>query len=29
MLEAEGIIFDENGIINLEKYLWKPDNELT
>ena len=24
LLEDEGIIFDESGIINLEKYLWKP-----
>ncbi|AUS95518.1 cysteine methyltransferase [Clostridium thermosuccinogenes] len=25
LLEKEGIIFNEDGIINLEKYLWKPD----
>jgi len=25
MLEDEGIIFDELGIINLQKYLWKLD----
>jgi len=25
LLEDEGIIFDENGIINLQKYLWNPD----
>jgi len=24
MLEKEGIIFDENGKINLNKYLWNP-----
>ncbi len=24
LLEQEGIIFDENGIINLQRYLWKP-----
>jgi len=24
LLENEGIIFDENDIINLDKYLWKP-----
>lgn len=25
MLEEEGIIFDEDGIINLQIYLWKPE----
>ena len=25
LLEAEGIIFDKDGIINLQKYLWKPE----
>ncbi|HEX3028630.1 MAG TPA: MGMT family protein [Clostridia bacterium] len=25
MLEAEGIIFNEEGTINLKKYLWKPE----
>jgi methylated-DNA-protein-cysteine methyltransferase related protein len=26
LLEKEGIIFDENGIINLKQYLWKASN---
>jgi methylated-DNA-protein-cysteine methyltransferase-like protein len=26
MLEDEGIIFDNRGIINLQTYLWKPGN---
>lgn len=25
LLEAEGILFDEKGIIDLERYLWKPE----
>lgn len=25
LLEEEGIIFDENGTINLKEYLWKPE----
>lgn len=25
LLEAEGIIFDESGTIDLDKYLWKPE----
>lgn len=25
LLEEEGIIFDKNGIIDLTKYLWKPE----
>lgn len=25
LLEKEGIIFDESGIINLQQYLWKPE----
>jgi len=25
LLENEGIIFEANGIIDLQKYLWKPD----
>lgn len=24
-LQSEGILFDESGIIDLEKYLWKPE----
>lgn len=26
LLENEGIIFDESGTINLQKYLWKPEH---
>lgn len=25
LLEAEGIIFDQDGIIDLKEYLWKPE----
>jgi len=27
LLEKEGIVFDAGGVVEIEKYLWRPKNE--